>query len=81
MSWVLRNRLKEPSEPDRSQLDAVLAAVKAWPGETAPRIATGATASLDGVSARRPRIGRSGRRNGLWSNKETARSGLFLCSI
>jgi len=51
--------------PDSGQLDAVLAAVKAWPDDAAARVTADATASLDGVSARRPRIGRSGRRNGL----------------
>jgi hypothetical protein len=51
------------AKPDCSQLDAVLAAVKAWPGE-ATVCHRHATASLDGVCAWRHRSGRSGRRNG-----------------
>jgi len=38
------------------QLDAVLADVKAWPGEAAAYVAAGAMASLDGVCARRHRL-------------------------
>jgi len=37
------------AKPDCSQLDAVLAAVKAWPGEAAACARRHATASLDGV--------------------------------
>ena len=38
------------AKPDCSQLDAVLAAVKAWPGEAAACVTASATASLDGGS-------------------------------
>src|SRR4029450_4581351 len=38
------------------------------------RCVIGATTILDGVCARRPCGGRSGRRNGVWSNQETSGS-------
>jgi len=66
------------AKPDCSQLDAVLAAVKAWPSRPPACVAASATASLDGVCARRHGMGRSGRRNGLRSNKETARRAVSL---
>jgi hypothetical protein len=50
----------------------VLDAVKAWPDEAGACDTSGATASLDGICARRLRQSRSGRRNGSRSNKETA---------
>jgi hypothetical protein len=51
--------------PDCTQLDAVLASVKAWPGQATTFVAADATASLDGGYARRHGTSRSGRRNGL----------------
>src|ERR1700680_5171816 len=52
--------------PDGLQVDAVLAAVKAWSGDGGGRGGGGATTILDGVCARRRFGGRSGRRNGVW---------------
>ena len=54
----------EADKPDDWQNDAVLAAVKAWSGNSGVRGDIGATTILDGVCARRRREGRSGRRNG-----------------
>jgi hypothetical protein len=62
--------LQNFAKPDRSQLDAVLAAVKAWPGEAGACVADSATASLDGICARRHRAGRSGRRNAYGRTKK-----------
>jgi hypothetical protein len=56
--------LQNLAKPNCRQLDAVLAAVKTWPSEAAACVTASATASLDGVCARRHRSGRSGRRNG-----------------
>lgn len=54
------------------QSRAVLAAVKAWPGNGGACRAVTATANLDGGCARRETLhARSGRRNGSRSNKET----------
>jgi hypothetical protein len=62
---ALTRRSPKLAKPDSGQLDAVLAAVKAWPGEGAMCGGAYATASLDGTSERRRGRGRSGRRNGL----------------
>jgi hypothetical protein len=50
------------ARPDRGQVDAVLAAVKAWPGSGSVCGECVATASLDGGCARRlgARAGRDG---------------------
>jgi hypothetical protein len=68
--------LQNLAKPDCSQLDTVLAAVKAWPGDGGACATVCVTASLDGSFARRHRLGRSGRRNGLRSNKETGKKRL-----
>src|ERR1700724_1844069 len=47
-----------------SHSDAVLAAVKEWPGDVGASGEGKTTAILDGGCARRQRRGRSGRRNG-----------------
>jgi hypothetical protein len=47
------SRARNPQRPDRPQLYAVLAAVKAWPGDSRARRRHTATASLDHACARR----------------------------
>src|SRR5215831_8590754 len=66
--------------PDRAKSCAVLAAVKAWPGNFGACCHGTATASLDCSCDRRIRATRgSGRRNGSRSNKETTRGkGMML---
>ena len=55
------------------QSRAVLADVKAWPGEAIACRSHRATANLDvGCARRETLLARSGRRNGSRSNKETA---------
>jgi len=49
-----RRRARNPQRPDRPQCDAVLATVKAWPGDSRRSRRCTATASLDGGCARRP---------------------------
>jgi len=49
-----RRRARNPQRPDRPQRDAVLATVKAWPGDGRRSRRCTATASLDGGCARRP---------------------------
>jgi hypothetical protein len=51
---ALRRRGDGASRPDRGQPDAVLATVKAWPGDSRVCGERVATASLDGDCARRP---------------------------
>src|SRR5215467_2758593 len=52
--------------------DAVLAAVKAWPGADRGKAMAEQRPALTATARGVTRSGRSGRRNGLWSNKEIA---------
>ena len=63
----------------RLKHDAVLAAVKAWPGGSGGW-RDGATAILDGACARRREDGKSGRRTVLRSNQELGLGRRGICS-